>query len=177
MASRGLTPTEQTEAQLVFGDGLAYARVRVAENAGWTNALPRLRGWFSGHALPAADNAVTLGLTAYFPRRLQTTLDFLTAGRFGDFAWLIHELCHAWQAERIGARYLTKAIAIHVRSKGNVYDYGGEPAVFAAIGAGTHLRAFNVEQQGEIARDYYLKRKQGVDASGWEPLVAEFRQR
>ncbi len=175
MASRSLTPTEQTEAQVVFGDGLAYDRVRVAENAGWTNALPRLRGWFSGHSLPIADNAVTLGSTAYFPRRLRTSLESLAAGQFGDFAWLIHELTHAWQAEHIGARYLTKAMGVQLRSKGNVYDYGGESAVFAAVRAGTFLRDFDVEQQGEIARDYYLRRKRGVDASGWEPLMAAFR--
>jgi len=177
MATRRLTPTEQTEAQIVFADGLEYARVRVAENAGWTNALPRLRGWFSGHALPAADNAITLGYTAYFPRRLQTTPELLTAGRFGDFAWLIHELTHAWQAERIGARYLAQALGIQLRGKGNVYDYGGEPAVFAAIDSAARLQAFNVEQQAEIARDYYFRRKHGLEVSGWEPLVGEFRLR
>jgi len=177
MASRSLTPIELTEARIVFGDGLAYGRVRVAESAGWTNALPRLRGLFSGRTLPIADNAVTLGSTTYFPRRLRTSLDSLAAGQFGDFAWLIHELTHAWQAEHIGARYLTKAIGIQLRGKGNVYDYGGESAVLAAVEAGTLLRAFDVEQQGEIARDYYLKRKRGLDASGWEPLMAAFRLR
>lgn len=177
MASRSLTPTEQTEAHIVFAEGLDYPRVRVAENAGWTNALPRLQGWFSGHALPAADNAITLGYTAYFPRRLQTTPELLAAGRFGDFAWLIHELTHAWQAERIGARYLAQAIAVQLRRKGNVYDYGGEPAVLAAIDSSTGLKAFNVEQQGEIARDYYTRRKQGREVSGWEPLVSAFRLR
>ncbi len=175
MASRNLTPTEQTEARIVFADGLEYARVRVAESAGWTNALLRLRGWFSGHPLPIADNAVTLGSTSYFPRRLHTSLETLAAGQFGDFAWLIHELTHAWQAEHIGASYLTKAIGVHLRSKGNVYDYGGEPAVFAAVRAGTLLRGFDVEQQGEIARDYYLRRKRALDTTGWEPLMAAFR--
>jgi len=177
MASRTLTPTEQTEARIVFGDGMTYARVRIAENAGWTNTLPRLRGWFSGHTLPILDNAVTLGSTLYFPRGLQTTLDSLAAGQFGDFAWLIHELTHAWQAEHTGARYLTKALGLHLRSKGNVYDHGGELAVLAAIEAGTLLQGFHVEQQGEIARDYYIKRKRGVDAVGWEPLMAAFRSR
>jgi hypothetical protein len=177
MASRSLTPTEQAEAQLVFGDGLTYGRVRVAESAGWTNALPRIRGWFSGHPLPAADNAVTLGHTTYFPRRLHTTLEALTTGHFGDFAWLIHELTHAWQAERIGARYLTQALSIQLRRKGNVYDYGGEAAVLAAVEAGTYLKAFNVEQQAEIARDYYARRKVGLDTSGWEPLIDRFRVR
>jgi hypothetical protein len=177
MGSRSLTPIEQTEAQLVFGDGLAYGRVRIVETAGWTNALPRLQGWISGHALQAADNAVTLGRSVCFPRKLHTTIESLAAGHFGDFAWLIHELTHAWQAEHIGARYLTQALRVQLRNTGNVYDYKGEPAVFAAVEAGRMLRAFDVEQQAEIARDYYLRRKRGVEVSGWEPLMAAFRHR
>jgi hypothetical protein len=177
MPGRGLTPLEEAEARIVFGDGILYHRVHVVENAGWTNALDRLGGWFAAHPLPAADNAVALGHTTYFPRRLLTSPGALADSWLGDFAWLIHELAHVWQAERIGARYVGQALSLHLRARGMVYGYGGEPAVLAAIEAGRHLAAFNVEQQAEIARDYYGRRRLGIDTDEWEPLIAGFRAR
>jgi hypothetical protein len=177
MARRRLTPLEEAEARIVFGDGILYTRVHVVENAGWTNALSRLRGRFAAHPPPPADNAVALGHTTYFPRRLRSSPGALADNRLGDFAWLIHELTHVWQAERIGARYVGQALSLHLRARDDVYGYGGEPAVLAAIEAGRHLAAFNVEQQAEIARDYYVRRRLGINTHEWEPLIAGFRSR
>jgi hypothetical protein len=177
MAGRGLTLLEEAEARIVFADSILYHRVRVVENARWTNALPRMRGWFTDHSLPAADNAVALGYTTYFPRPLRSSPGALAASQFGDFGWLIHELAHVWQAERIGPRYALQALGLQLRIGRDVYSYGGEPAVLAAIDAGRSVADFNVEQQAEIARDYYVRRRMGIDTHGWEPLIAAFRAR
>jgi hypothetical protein len=177
MAGRGLTPLEEAEARIVFADSILYHRVRVVENAGWTNALPRMRGWFANHPLPAADNAVALGHTTYFPRGLQSSPGALAEGRLGDFSWLIHELAHVWQAERIGPRYALQALGLHLSIGRDIYSYGGETAVLAATEAGRTVADFNVEQQAEIARDYYVRRRMGIDTLGWEPLIAGFRAR
>jgi hypothetical protein len=61
------------------------------------------------------------------------------------------------------------------------YDYqraysSREAALKAAHAAGRRLADFNMEQQGDLARDYYYALKTGRDASAWEPFVAEFRQ-
>lgn len=173
MASRGLTPTEQDEARSVFGSALDYARVRVVEDAGWTNTLPRLQARLAGRPSPSIDNAVTLGHRVCFPRRLDTAAEALAAGRFGDFGWLMHELTHAWQAERMGVRYLLQAIQGHVQLGASVYAYGGEDALRRATESGVGLRSFNVEQQGEIARDVYTRRRSGLDVSAWMPFAEE----
>jgi len=173
MGSRGLTPTEQAEAWSVFSSALDYARVRVVEDAGWTNALPRLQARLAGRPAPSTDNAVTLGYRVCFPRRLDTTADALAAGRFGDFGWLMHELTHAWQAERMGVRYLLQALQAQMKLGPQVYEYGGESAVRAATAAGKGLAAFNVEQQAEIARDSYMHGRHGLDVSAWMPFAAE----
>ena len=173
MASRRLTPTEQAEAWSVFGEAVEYARVRVYEDAGWTNALPRLHARLARRPAPSADNAVTLGHRVSFPRRLDTAVEAIAAGRFADFGWLMHELTHAWQAERLGVRYLLQALQAQVRLGEQVYDYGGEEGLRRATGAGFGLRGFNVEQQAEIARDLYMRRKHGLDVSAWMPFAAE----
>jgi hypothetical protein len=47
----------------------------------------------------------------------------------------------------------------------------------AAIEAGRNLAAFSVEQQAEIARDYCMRRRLGMNTQAWEPLVTAFRAR
>jgi hypothetical protein len=177
MANRGLTPLEEAEARTVFADALTYPRVRVIEDARWANAFPRLLARLAGDPPPALDNAVALGHRLHFPRRLRTTASSLAEGDLGDFAWLIHELAHVWQVERIGLRFAWQAIRLHLSRGEQVYRYGGEAAVVAATEAGANLAAFNVEQQAEIARDYYIRCKVGKPAGAWVPLAADFRMR
>jgi len=175
MTSRGLTLLEQAEARLVFASGILYQRVRVVESARWANALPRLQAWLAYQPPPHADNALALGHRLHFPRPLRTSAHSLAAGDLGDFAWLIHELAHVWQAERIGPRYAWEALGLHLRIGPEVYRYGGETAVLAAADGGQNLAAFNIEQQAEIARDYYLRRRLGMGTQAWEPVAAAFR--
>jgi hypothetical protein len=177
MTRRGLTVLEEAEARIVFADGILYHRVHIVENAGWTNVLPRVHAWFAGDPPPIADNAIALGHHIYFPRQLHTSAESLAANELGDLAWLIHELTHVWQAERTGTRYLVQALWAHLRRRENVYDFGGEPAIVAAIEAGRNLAAFSVEQQAEIARDYCMRRRLGMNTQAWEPLVTAFRAR
>ncbi len=174
MSSRRLTPLEEAEARTVFADGILYHRVHIEENAGWTNALPRVHGWLAGHPQPLGDNAIALGHHLFFPRRLRTSLESLAAGDLGDLAWLIHELTHVWQAERIGWRYLGLALWVHLRHRETAYDFGGEPAMMAAMDGRRPLRSFNVEQQAEIARDYYVRRRQGIDTHEGDVPIAKF---
>jgi hypothetical protein len=173
MIWRSLTPTERTEASLVFGEALDYDRIRLAEDAGWTNALPRLRAWLAGKPAPTYDNAITLGHRIHFPRRLDTTPQARSEGRVWDFGWLMHELTHVWQSERIGPRYIWRALRAQMSDGAAVYDYGGEDGLREAVLSGSGLGGFSVEQQGEIVRDGYLRRRLGLDESAWTPMLAE----
>lgn len=173
MAWRSLTPTERSEAAFVFSKAIDLERVRIAEDARWTNALPRLWARLRSMARPASDNAITLGHRVCFPRPLATSPQDLADGRWSDFGWLVHELTHVWQAERIGPRYLWRALRAQIREGEAVYDYGGEDGLREATLSGLGLAGFTVEQQAELARDYYLRRRRGADVKAWAPVVAE----
>lgn len=80
---RGLTAGELAAARGVFGDAIAWARVRIYAR-GFTPFQPR-------------RTAVTPLGAVHF--RAQDWLpDF--SGHWADMAWLIHELVHVWQYQQ-----------------------------------------------------------------------------
>jgi hypothetical protein len=168
MASRRLTPNEIAEARLVFGDGLDYHRTRVVENTNFPNMIARI-------GRSPVPNAVSLGNTCYFPETLRTTLETIANGDLRSMAWLIHELTHIWQYQHMGWVYLARSVWVQVREGRQGYHYELVPA--------RSLAEYNLEQQGDIARDYYCALKSGRncmrsiqrDPAEWEALVTEFR--
>jgi hypothetical protein len=181
MPRRALSACELAEAQLVFGDGLDYTRAFVWENSPWPNwiadagaALHRYkRNW---------NNAVTVGDTSYFPVTLRTTTEMLASGDLSDISWLMHELTHQWQFQRLGWNYLWRALQVQVGSGLQGYNYQAhhpskDEALRASRAEGKTLMHFNMEQQGDLARDYYITLKQGQDHSAWEPYIDELRSK
>ena len=63
----------------------------------------------------------------------------------------------------------------HLRYGSKTYNYGFEQGLTSAFARGDQLKNFNREQQGEIARDYYCRLKQGKDVSAWLPFISEFQ--
>ncbi len=175
MPRRRLTPSEVREGQLIFAQALPYARVWVHESAHWPNWLARLGNLLSGSPPPVANNSVTIGYSVYFPVQLHTSDVDLEARVFGDMAWLIHELTHVWQYQHSGPNYLTKALGVQLTKGPKAYDYGGLKGLDKASTEHRSLNDFNPEQQGDIARDYYVRLKLGLDRQAWEPFVAELR--
>jgi hypothetical protein len=90
-------------------------------------------------------------------------------------AWLIHELTHAWQHQHGGWRSVIAALKIHLTIGLQGYDYGGPGGLRKARGGGKALKDFNPEQQGDIARHFYVELKRGRDTSAWMPYVEELR--
>ena len=45
----------------------------------------------------------------------------------------------------------------------------------AARTAGHKLSHFNMEQQGDLDRDYYLRQRWGESCEAWEPFIREMR--
>lgn len=164
---------------MVFGDGLNYSHVTIHERTRFPDWIADVGAALRGRRR-RQHNAVTLGNTSYFPVTLKTSAAALTAGDLTDLAWLIHELAHQWQFQRTGWIYLWRALKVQLREGPQAYIYKGahptaEAALRSARAAQRCLADFNPEQQGDLARDYYLALKQGRDASPWEPFVEEFR--
>jgi hypothetical protein len=135
---RRLTATECALARSVFGESLPYSKIWVDEKA----VLGCKKGGF-----------------AYVSFHIVNSWGSITE------AHLIHELTHVWQYERIGARYMPRALQAQSSRMG--YNYGGLPRLQDA--AKTCFRAFNMEQQADIVTDYFLltqnKRAQWSDAT------------
>ncbi len=175
MPRRRLRPMEIREAESVFGSELAYGMIWVHEHARWPNWIGRLGAVLTRRPPPTAGNSVTLGQNVYFPRPLGTGPAEFEARIFGDMAWLMHELTHVWQYRQRGYRYAVDAVSKQLRHGAAAYDYGGESGLNAAAARHASLSDFNPEQQGDIVRDYYLRRKMGLATAAWEPFIAELR--
>jgi hypothetical protein len=162
--TRPMTSTELSEAKTIFGNSIDYSLVRIDEYS--------LIAHIGKKNVGAENMAVVTFHTVNFTRKIE-------AGRgTDDMAWLIHELTHVWQYERMGAVYMAKAI--HAQNNGG-YDYTGVTALEENATKG--LSGFNLEQQGEVISDYYRllhgldpKWADGVDdISVYDPYVSEVR--
>ena len=124
--SRPLTPEEIALAKTVFGDSIKYHRVLIDEYA---YAGPKQKRF------------------AY--------VSFYTINSWGKMweAFLLHELTHVWQYEKIGAVYIPRALRAQTSQMG--YNYGGVHQLRQAKESQASIFAFNLEQQGDIVADYY----------------------
>lgn len=168
--ARGLTQIEIDESRSVFADSLDYNPIRIYEGARWPDWIARAGAKLGAGPAPT-HNAVTLGNRLYFPTPLRTLPD--EDGQFSlqDMAWLIHEITHAWQYQMRGWSYLWVAIKAQIRLGSQAYKYGWEQGLKQAVQRGDSLDDFNPEQQGEIARHFYYRQKQGLDTQAWDPFV------
>ena len=174
MHRRNLNSHESREAKLVFGASIVYERVTIIEEVAWPNWVGRIGAWLSKTEAPK-NNAVALGNRLYFPKRLFTDNSVDPVGSLNDMAWLIHELTHVWQYQHFWIAYLAQVLWAHFRDRAETYNYGSEHGLQKALVQGEQLETFNREQQGEIARHYYYRLKQGQDVSAWLPFISEFQ--
>ncbi len=174
---RPLYAWEVQEAQKVFGDRIVYHRVRIHECVAWPDAIQQLSRRLQG--LPPTDehNAVTLGNHIFFPTRLPTKPLQSTDPDQVLFAWLIHELTHVWQYQSMGWRYLYLALHLQVKHGPQAYDYGGESGLLSRQEKGWKFDDFNLEQQGDITRAYYLRLVHQKDVRAWTPYVERFQDK
>jgi len=181
MPSRPLSASEVTEARLVFGASLDYTQAFVSEDASWPDWVDTLGARLQRQTRDPDDhNAITLGQTSYFPVTLSTAPAAITAGQLRDIGWLIHELTHQWQYRHLGWGYLASALSVQLRLGRLAYNYQGtyptlDAALVAAHAEGKRLAQFNMEQQGDIARDYYYRLKVGLNCAPWEPFIQDLR--
>jgi hypothetical protein len=176
-STRPMYTWEIQEARRVFGEQLRYERVRIHEGATWPDRVNRIGTRMKDMKSSGDPNAITLGNHIYFPVRLLAAPLPYTHSEFYKIPWLIHELTHAWQYQRLGWRYLVKALKAQISEGRMAYDFGGEEWLRICYRRGWKLTDFNLEQQGDIARTYYDRLCRGIDISAWLPFVTEFNQR
>ncbi len=170
MSRRGLTDWEADEARLVFSTSLDITRVVVHEGVTWPNWLAAINAKLH-RTPPPSHNAVTLGNHIYFPVVLATDTSPDVDQATRQMAWLVHELTHCWQFQKVGIRSFFAALVAQIRLGSQAYAYGWEYGLEQALAKGETLSAFNPEQQGEITRHYYYRLKQGLDISAWRPWI------
>ncbi|WP_336970404.1 vgr related protein [Sphingobium aromaticiconvertens] len=144
MSSRALTQEEVTLARSIFGEAIAYDRVRI-HNRKWWPFQPR-------RVTMAPDGDL------WFHPQGGLYCDDFCASPLNIQGLFIHEMTHAWQAQRGGKWYLPLMRHPFCR-----YDYTMQPSKpFARYG---------LEQQAEIVRHAFLMR-QGLVLSNLPPLSA-----
>ncbi len=176
---RKLHDWEIDEARLVFGKSLNYKRLIVHECTDWTNAIDNV-GRILKRMPPRANhirNAITLGNELFFPIELPKKL--IPQGESGDvyMPWLIHEMTHAWQFQHLGWRYLILALRAQTKEGKNAYKFGGAKGLKSRSQEGWNIDRFNLEQQGDITRSYYVALKTGKTLDAWNPFVRDIQKK
>ena len=128
--TRPLTAHEKKLAYSVFGDSIAYERVRVDESA---TVICR-----SNHIF---------------------YVSFFTINSWGKFnpEIFIHEMMHVWQFQHFGSVYIPRALLAQRREPG--YNYGGIKPLLNAVAHDHGFLPFNFEQQADIVADYFCLRE------------------
>ena len=166
-------------ARNVFSASLNYDLVRVHECAKWTDALDRFGRWIKGlpEAGPGEHNAITLGNHCYFPVNMASTMERGLGEEAWKMDWLIHELTHAWQFQHMGWKYFFQAIGAQLRLGAKAYDYGGAHGLEKHRQEGNDYFAFNLEQQGKIAQDFYKGKLKGQDTRPFEAYIKDVQDK
>ncbi len=157
---------------------LKYEIVRVHECTPWPDRIDRLGRRLKGIPPPSgtSHNAITLGNHCIFPVNLPRQLVQIGDPERYKLDWLVHELTHAWQYQRIGWSYIIKALIAQFRDKERAYDYGGEDGLRKSMQKNLTFIKFNPEQQGNITQAYYVRLRTGSDTSAWDPYIDEIHK-
>ena len=174
MNRRRLSRQEIDESITVFGYSINYRDVVIYEEARWLSAFARVIA-FLLRADPILNQAITLGFWIFFPGTIHTSSLKSPDLQLRDTAWLIHELTHVWQFEHVGRITLFKSIRAHARHGRDVYNYGEESGLIKHRLDGRHLEDLNPEQQGDVARHYYVRTNRKEDITAWKPYIFEFQ--
>jgi hypothetical protein len=174
---RRLYAWEIDEFSPVFGSSLNYSLVWVHECTSWPDLANKLGRRLKGMPPPVEGehNAITLGNHCYFPVTLLTHLPPIGDRESYKLDWLVHELTHAWQYQKLGWSYLWLAIRAQLKEREFAYDFGGESGLVKSHQKSIQFKKFNPEQQGNIVQSYYVRKRGHQDVSAWEPFIDELR--
>ncbi|TMJ18555.1 MAG: DUF4157 domain-containing protein [Alphaproteobacteria bacterium] len=139
MGARPLTQGEIALAEPVFGNALAYGRVRIRHGAGW-NPIPML-------AFANGNPAITLGRTIYVRDPVADFAEEAEARR----RLFVHEMMHVWQYRALGlVRFLLRYAREFIGAGFHA------PAMYRYAPGETRFAEATLEAQAEIAGDHAL---------------------
>lgn len=151
--SRTLTPGETSLATYCFKDSINCSHVQVIQRMtdGKNHNAWAPFGWI---VFPKSDYKEDfIGKNMHQPTTASGTLDL-----YHDARWFLHELVHVWQ-------YYNGMALVHLAIKGRrqAKKAGVDPYAYSLAGAmygssTPDLLDFNIEQQGDIVRDYFAKK-------------------
>jgi len=144
--SRALTAGEVALARSVFGEAIAYGRVRIAN-----------RRW--------GRPAIAFGSRITFPPRHPAPADF-SRQPIALQAWFIHEMVHVWQFQGGAARTLASWLLTVLRGG---YRRGG-PGYRYRLPLGD-WRRYNLEQQASMVEHAFVLRQLGTCAAAPEGVT------
>ncbi len=148
---RRLNDFEVKEIKSVFGEDYRFKYVTIKEHSVWAK-------WGAKYA-----GKQKLGFVLF--RRIYFSREIDTENNLNDMAWLIHEMVHIKQYNKIGIVYIIKALRAQ-RNGG--YSYDKKWLKF-------RLKDFNLEQQGEIAKHYYLTIKRKDESGSYNRTIADLK--
>lgn len=151
---RNLNKDEISFLKEVFSDEIEYGDIKIYNRKFFPNFIQN------------DYTAIAPNGNIYFPKNLDVH-DFSVMD-IEDRAWLVHEVGHVYQYQNQGQLIMTwKAVKLWLIDKKirglDVYAY--------EIESGNELDDYNIEQQGDIFRDYFLFLQKQKAISGEEEKI------
>ncbi|MGV6861069.1 MAG: hypothetical protein ACWA41_04820 [Putridiphycobacter sp.] len=137
VSTRSLSPFEQQELKLIFGNNLNFNHIRVNTSS----HLAKIGAKISGKK----HLAFVWMKTINFSRPINCEKNR------HDMDWLVHEAVHILQYQKLGIQYIFEAL---LAQNFGGYHYGNFSELNTA-----KLSAYNLEQQADIVKDAYCALK------------------
>jgi hypothetical protein len=153
--SRSLTEFEIRQAKIVFKSALKYAKVTIED------------GSMKARFMSLGGYARTLGNTIYFP-----------AGQSRDMPFMIHELTHVWQYQKMGVSSTFKCLWAQATAGYKYIPKGTKDPdqyMLRQRGRGKTLYSYNLEQQGDILEHFYDRRRRGQPVIGYQLFARDVK--
>jgi hypothetical protein len=155
---RSLYIWEIAQANIIFGDTLQYEKVRIHEYARWPNVIDDIGRKLKNEAPrgEGVSNAITLCNHCYFPVGLPIYQPEPPNPEIYKTSWLIHELTHCWQYQRLGIKYLFMALQAQFKLGPEAYIIGKAQDLIEKHQHGWRFVDFNIEQQARLNETFYI---------------------
>lgn len=149
LPGRGITPGETAMLRDVFGDAVAYDKIRVHHSAAADLYLRAIRSDGVSH-----KNLIIM------PRNCDAADYAVASDDYLQYTFM-HETCHVWQVQN-GLMPGTLKMVFHNYTK-LIPGHDGLEEYRYDLQSGQDLTTYNIEQQASIITDFHMSVKRGYD--------------
>lgn len=147
--TRHLSDDEIKQLRKIYGSIINFKHIRINENSKWAKI--------------GAKKVKKTHLGFVWMNTINFSRSINCKTHNSDLSWLIHEMVHVAQFEKLGIQYIFEAL---LAQKYGGYDYGGKHNLI-----NRQLKHFNLEQQAEIIKDYAKDLKQNKDTNVYKNYI------